>query len=775
VNLARLVFRLLLGRRLAVTQGKRTVGGLHGEVRIHRDRYGIPLIEADDARDGAFAIGFCQGQDRSFQLELLLRLARGTVSVMAGPAALPVDRLARRIGFHRAAAQQLPLLDADIREFLSAYSEGVQAGRSVGSSRPAHEFSLLDVAPTPWTPTDTLALTKMLSFTLCSNWDAELVRLKVLSSDGPEALKALDATYPEWQPVAVPVAEKAGRAVDRLAEDLAAFFAVVGPGGGSNNWVIAGSKTATGRPLLACDPHLDASHPAHWYLLSLRTPREQLCGASFLGGPVVLVGHNGHVAWGLTAGLVDNTDLFLEEIGEDGVSVRQADGFVACEVLEEVIGVKGGEPVRERVLITPRGPLVSPALVETNQALSLRATWLDPLPLTGFFRIAHVRTVEEFRAAFTHWPVSAQNLVCADVSGDIGYQLVGRAPVRRKGHGLIPLPGRDPDAGWLIEPVPYDDMPHLKNPSCGYIATANTRPTPEGHGPYLGSDFIDGYRLTAITRALAARDDWNVAATMALQMDQHAPAWQEMREAVLASPANANTLSLLRAWDGDVAAESQAVAVYELFLAEMIVRVARAKAAKSWRWIVGGGLSPVTPYNFGCFRRTGHLVRLLREQPPGWFALPWPEVIADALNHAAFQVMGAANRRRGCAWGKLRPLVMYHPLSKAPGRRGRTMAAIFNLGPVPCGGDCDVINQAAAMPFDPLAPSDNIPSLRVVMDVGAWHNSRFVLPGGQSGNPLSPHYADLFTLWQKGEGVPIAFTPEEVKAATVQTLELTPE
>jgi penicillin G amidase len=252
-----------------------------------------------------------------------------------------------------------------------------------------------------------------------------------------------------------------------------------------------------------------------------------------------------------------------------------------------------------------------------------------------------------------------------------------------------------------------------------------------------------------------------------------------MREAVLSAPARepaaAEALALLRGWDGVASAGSPAAAVYELFVAEMVRRVAQAKAPRSWRWVVGAALSPVTPYNFGCFRRTGHLVRLLRERPAGWFDRPWPEEVADALG-VVVGVLAAAfgPDRRRWAWGEVRPLVLHHPLARKPGRLGQALARVFNLGPVPCGGDCDVINQAAVLPLAPLAPADNIPSLRAVFDVGAWHNSRFVLPGGQSGNPLSPHYGDLFALWQRGEGVPIAFTPEEARAAAVETLELLP-
>ncbi|MFM7150993.1 MAG: penicillin acylase family protein, partial [Gemmataceae bacterium] len=517
----------------------------------------------------------------------------------------------------------------------------------------------------------------------------------------------------------------------------------------------------------------------HWYLASLSSPAEHVAGATFVGGPLFLVGHNEKAAWGLTAGLVDNTDLFMEDIGPDGRSVRQGDSYQPCHVMEEVIEVKGSAPVTESVLITPRGPIISPGLHETSQALSLRATWLDPLPVTGLFRIHQVGSFEEFRAAFRHWPVAAQNMVYADTSGTIGWQLIGRAPVRKKGHGTLPQHGADPGAGWRDDPVPFEEMPSLENPPSGFVATANNRPQPEGVGPFLGVDFIDGYRYQAIHDALGQRRDWTVEDTLALQMNQQAMAWVEMRDFVLSArgsdPDTRLALRLLGEWDGHLGGDSIPAAVYELFLSEMFTRITRAKAPNSWRWLLGANLSPITRFNFTLFRRTGHLIRLLRQRPAGWFSHPWEQEIAQALGEAVRRLRAhrGADQHRW-KWGEVRPLVMHHLLSRAPGKMGRAFAAIFNLGPFPCGGDADVINQAGIEPLTPFAKADNIASMRAVFDVGAWENCRFTLPGGQSGNPLSPHYGDLFPLWQKGQGVPIAFTAEEVEQARQKTLILRP-
>jgi penicillin amidase len=773
VNFPRLLLRLL-GRRLPVTQGTCTVAGLHAPLRLHRDRWGIPHIEAANDTDACFGMGFCHGQDRAFQLEILLRVVRGRLAELLGSAALGVDRLSRRIGFYRTAVAGLPFFPAELREKLEAYVRGINAAQAAGLPRRPHEFVLLRARPTPWEPADCLGVVKILSFTLASNWDVELARLHILEKDGPEALKALDPAYPKWLPVTAPPGRPAGPVLDHLAEDLSAFLAVARSGGGSNNWAVAGARTATGRPLLANDPHLHPTLPAHWYLLQARTPTWAVAGATFLGGPAVLSGHNGRAAWGVTAGMVDNTDLFIEEIGPDGASVRQGDGFVPCEVLDEVIAVRRGPSVTERVLLTPRGPIVTPAFDSPGPALSLRATWLDARPTEGLMRLQWMGSFDDLHLRLGPWPATTQNIAYADTSGAIGWKLVGQAPRRRKGWGTLPLPGWDLSAGWEDDLVPPEEMPHVLNPECGFVATANNQPLPDGVGPYLGYDWLDGYRAASISRNLAARTDWDVASTQALQMDRRSLAWEELREAVLSAPATdpctKKALELLRGWDGRVEADSPAAAVYEFFLVEMFGRVARAKAPRSAHYVLGGRVNPLMAFNFFCYRRTGHLARLLREQPAGWFARSWPEEVAEALA-AAVRLLRSRRGDNSAAWGwgHLRPMTLRHML----GRTG-PLGRIFNLPPVPFGGDADVINQGSVLPLDPLGNADNIASLRVVIDVGAWENSRFGLPGGQSGNPCSPHYDDLFELWLRGEGVPIAWTPEEVRAATQQTLELTP-
>jgi len=261
-------------------------------VLIRRDSFGIPHIEAGDDADAWYALGFCQGQDRAFQLEGLLRVVRSTLAEIAGSDSLPVDRLSRRIGLRASAEVQMSVLDGDVRSVLEAFARGVTDGAVLGVRCKAHEFSLLRAAPTPYEAVDALAVVKLISLVLASNWDVELARLKILQGDGPEALKALDPRYLDQHLVSSPPGARAGAAIDRLADDLRVFQEAAGKGGASNNWAIAPSRTATGRPLLANDPHLAPSLPPHWYLAHIRTPEWSVAVASFVGVPAFPVGHN---------------------------------------------------------------------------------------------------------------------------------------------------------------------------------------------------------------------------------------------------------------------------------------------------------------------------------------------------------------------------------------------------------------------------------------------------------------------------------------------------
>lgn len=772
VNLPRLAFRAA-GKRLPTAEGTLTVEGVSAPVEIRRDRFGIPHVEAADDADAWFGVGFCHGQDRTFQIETRLRIVRGTLAALLGPAGLPLDRLSCRIGFRHYAEAAVEELSPGHRLLAEAYARGVTMGGTVGLKRRPHEYALLRARPTPYRAADALGYMALFTFAMASNWDVELARLKVLTLDGPGALAALDPAYPEWQPASDRPGEATGQAADRVADDAALLAAAIGLGGASNNWAIAPARTRTGRPVLANDPHLSPMLPPYWYLLHVTTPEWSLAGASLPGAPAMAAAHNGHLAWGVTAGLIDNTDFFLEEVGPDGASVRRGDRFVPCKVRTEVIEVHGRVPEVIEVLVTDRGPLVGPAFLGEVGNLSMSATWLKPRSLGALFELGRARTPEDLRRAFDGWNSVPLNVAYADSRGSIGWQLIGAAPVRRRGWGAVPLPAWDETTGWEPDPVPFADLPHLADPASGYVATANNLPS--ATGPHLSCDFLDGYRVARISEALAARTDWDVPAALALQMDCLSKPWQEMREIVLhaaaGDPGLARLAALLGDWDGRVSAGSPAAAVFEFLVAEMSNRVARARAPRSAEWALGRGFVSLIPINSFIVRRVGHLVRLLREQPPGWFPEGWEEELRRALRAVGDRLTSRYGPDPArWAWGALRRLTFRHPVSER-----KPLGRIFDLGPYPWGGDTNTVSPAVVDPADPTAnPDAAVASMRMAIDLGEWELSRFVLPGGQSGNPFSPHYADQMPLWLKGDALPIAWSPEAVARATRHTLVLNP-
>ncbi len=611
---------------------------------------------------------------------------------------------------------------------------------------------------------DVLAFLGLQALALAGNWDTELARLQILLADGPDALAKVEPTYGDWLPVVTPVGATAGAALGRLVADVSALRDLVGGSGGSNAWAITGIRTASGAPILANDPHLAPAVPPPWYLAHLRTPTGRSAAPRSLavrpsrpGSTVTPHGAS------LPAAATRRTSSGRSWTRPAMLRVDPK-GLDPVQRIDEEIAVRGGASVHEEVLVTPRGPIVSGLLDGVGTALSLRATWLEPVPVRGFLDVHRARDFDTFRHAFRGWPGPALNVVYADRDGHIGWQLIGTLPQRRSGNGVLPAPAWGP--GWEDEHLPFEALPHALDPEAGFITSANNVPRSDSADlPFLGVDWLDGYRAARIVEALAAKDEWDVAATMDLQNDVTSLPWGELRDLVLAMPGDQAVrpaLDLLRAWDGAVTASSPAASVYELFITELAAAMARSDAPSGWRWAVGGGFGePVPRTSFGA-RIVSQLVSRLR-------AGDGHDLIAPALAATVTTLRSRfGDDPAGWAWGRVRPLRLLHPI----GARGPFDR--LNLGPVPLGGDTNTVAQAGVLPLDPTANPAAIANHRTVFDLGNPELSRFVLAGGQSGNPLSPHYGDLFELWQRGEGVPMPWSHAAVVAATTDRLLLRP-
>jgi len=758
-----------LGSRRPQTRGVIRVAGPRAQIAIGRDRVGIPHVDASSDADAWFGLGFCHGQDRAFQLEILLRAGRGTLSEMAGAATVPIDRLSRTLGFHRVASVQVDRLYDEIRSQIDAYVAGINA--AIGATPNPHELALLRRGRTAWTADDVLAFAGLQALALGGNWDTELARLQILLTDGPAALEALDTPYAAWQPAVAPVGATAGASLGRLASDVTRLRDLVGGAGASNAWAVDGSRSASGAPILANDPHLAPTVPAPWYLAHLTTPDWSVAGASFVGSPTFPSGHNGRVAWGITAACTDSADLFWEQLDLEAGSARGPEGPEPIERRTERIEIRGREADELEVVVTARGPIVTDVLDGVSTALSLRATWLEPVPVRGLLDVHRAGDVATFRELFADWPGPSLNVVFADAGGHIGWQLVGTLPHRAGASGTIPQPAWEPAAAWQTPHLPFDAMPHCVDPEAGFVVSANHAPRADApDAPFLGVDWLDGWRAARIVESLESRVDWTVEAFGLLQTDLTAVAWRDLRAAVLAAEpstdAGREAIALLAAWDGVLSVDAAAASVYELTLAELATAEARRLAPESWRWALGGGFGDAVPRTTFGARFVSRLVTSLRDDPGEGGA----HDIGAALDRAAARLVAHVGPDRSrWAWGEARPLRLLHAFGTQ-----RPLDRMLNLGPVPLGGDANTVAQAGVLPLDPLGNPAAIANHRMVIDLGDVERSRFVLAGGQSGNPLSPRYADLFNLWQAGEGVPIAFGHEAVVAATVDELLLRP-
>lgn len=765
----RRLLRALLGARRPQTHGTRRVDGVTAPLEILRDSHGVPTVLASSDADAAVGLGFCHGQDRGFQLETLARVVRGELAALIGGEGVAIDRLSRRVGFARDTDAALAQTAPRNRAWVEGYTAGINAALAA-TPRP-HELALLRAEPTRWQPGDVVAVGRLLAFLMPGNWDQELARLAILTADGSEAVVTLDGAYPAEAPAHDRPGVPAGALVDGLARDLEAFARTVGLGGGSNAWALAGARTASGRPVLASDPHLRPQVPAHWYLAHVHAPDGAVAGASLVGAGLVLAGHNGHGAWGPTVAPVDTSDFFLEDIDADGA--RRGDRREPVATRTEVIEVRGADPVEIEVRETSHGPVLTPELAGVEQAVALRAGWLAPHPLDAF-DLHRARSLDDVRAAFADWAGATLNLVWADTSGTIGWQVVGRAPRRRGGHhGTVPAAGWDPEAGWEPEGVPTAELPGVTDPPGGFVVSANHLPTADPEAPWLGRDWLDPDRARRIEMVLSRRHDWDADGCGALQRDVTTLAWWDLRDHVLAATPTTHDArigwDLLAQWGGQVRAGSPAATVFELLAAELWQRLVAAVAPRAARWASGAGMTALLPGSYFPKLRYRRLVQLAREDG-GPFAGRWDDEIADALGAVVRRLRAAHGPDpRDWAWGRVRSWHVPHAFG---GRR--PLSWLFDLGPLPGEGDLTTPAQHGVDAADPTAVPTVHPSLRAVIDVGDWAASRFALPGGQSGNPASPHYDDQLPAYLAGGGVTVAWGEAEARARARAELRLTP-
>ncbi len=787
-------FYVYLRQSLPQTHGDIRLAGLRAPVEILRDRYGIPHIFAGTLEDASFALGFVHAQDRLWQMEMNRRIASGRLAEIVGPGALDSDRFLRTLGVRRSAAANLQTLDTETRQLLEAYAAGVNAFIASDPVLPP-EFWLTGTRPEPWTPVDSIAWMKMMAWDLGGNWRNELLRMRLAKTVPLARIHELLPPYPgEPVPViadlkelyssmdrdAVRLAEKGGQnnisrrkcCSDPLFHD--------NEGLGSNNWVVSGARSASGKPLLANDPHLGLTAPPVWYFAHLSAPGLNVIGATLPGVPGVILGHNGRIAWGFTNTGPDVQDLYIEKLDAAG-GYLAPEGARAFQVVEETIKVKGAESEQLRVRISRHGPVISDVM-RTAQELAPRGhviafAWTaladDDRSMQATLKFARAREWEGFLAAARDFHSPQQNIVYADIEGNIGFVAAGRVPHRRFGNdlkGMAPAPGWQAKYDWAGY-IPFEQLPRSFNPADGAIVTANHRITPPGYPHFISSDWQPPYRAERIQQLLDATPKHDVPSFARIQADVVSLAMRELLPKMLAtrprSEGARKALALLAKWDGAMAPERTEPLIAWAWWRELTRAIYADELGDAFRqnWLaravfLGNVLSGDAQHARWCDDVRTPAVETCEEV----LALSLDAALADlARRHGA-----DPSRWR---WGEAHAARHEHrPFGRQP-----LLARFFDIS-VASPGDTYTVNVGRNNLNDEAQPFANrhAASLRAIYDLSNLENSLYIHSGGQSGNILSDHYEAFTKAWAKNEYIPMRAARKTLDAEPHQLLRLVP-
>lgn len=722
-------------------EGSITVAGLHGPVTIRRDADGVPHVRAGTARDAFFAQGFAHAQDRLFQLELNRRRALGRSAEWLGPAAFPADALARRLGMEAASRRDAAALDAPAQDMIAAYAAGVNAFLASGAPLPL-EYTLLGATPEPWEGWHCIAVMRRLGLLMGSVW-FKLWRAAALPVAG-EATTSLRYDDGGADAFILPPGAEGARwraALSDLAPAVAALLEAAeadATGGGSNNWVVSGRLTDTGRPVLAGDPHRVFELPNMYVQTGLSCPDFDVIGLTVPGVPgFPHFAHNGQVAWCVTHTFADIHDLYLERFDAEGARTEFRGAWLPVHRRVETVAVRGEAPREVEIIETHHGPVIC-GEPSRGTALALKSVQFaetdrsfDCLP-----RLLTAPSVAALFEATRGWGLIDHNLVAADAAGGTGFLLRARVPRRGRENGWLPVPGwtgAHEWQGWIA----HEEMPQVLDPAPGLLVTANNRVVPDDHPDYLCTDCHPPYRAARIQELLqepARRSVEGAAGIHADTLSVIAQLFQErLARLPTPSPAAARLREVLLAWDGRMEAASEAASAYIALRLALTRRLAEASglgALAGHAWLSPApGVAPLTQL-WWC------LPRLLREDDARLLGgLSWESALAEALEQVAAAPPAAT-------WGEAHRPRFTHPLSPL----FPWAAPVLDPPAQPLAGDGDTV-QANGL-IAPAGPAAAYGALaRYAFDVGDWENSRWVVFLGASGHPASPHYADQHADW----------------------------
>ena len=744
---------LYLRQSLPKLEGEIRLSGLAAAVEVLRDRHGIPHIYAASLEDAHFALGFVHAQDRLWQMEMNRRIGSGRLAEVLGAGALEVDRFMRTLGLRRVAEENLRHYDAETRRLLDAYAAGVNAFLAERPVLPP-EFWLLDVTPEPWSAVDSIVWTKVMAWDLGANMRAELLRLRLSQTLPLERIQELLAPYPGDAYPRIPDLKALYSGMEKTPAPNP-VFSESGSLGASNSWAVSGARSASGKPLLAADPHLGLTAPPVWYFAHLHAPGLDAIGGTLPGVPAVLVGRNERIAWGLTSTGADVQDLYLEQL--DG----------SFNEHEEVIRVKGGADERLVVRSSRHGPLLTDASRHAPRGYALALAWTalapDDLTMQAAVRLSRARNWSDFLAAARALHAPPQSASYADVDGNIGFIAAGRVPLRKRAndlHGLAPAPGWDARYDWNGY-IPFEQLPRALNPPGGTLILANHKVTPPKYPHSITHEWQPPYRARRIEELLSQNEKHDLASFKRMQADAVSIAVRELLSKFTAAQGDHPIVKKLAAWDATMSTDR----AEPLIMAAWWREFARALYADELGGAFQANWSARAVFLNNVLSGQSHWCDDVRTRQ----SESCEELLAASLDKA----LADLKKRYGDEWKWGEAHVARH--RHRPFTREPRLARIFDIR-VPSAGDAYTVSAGAVDFNDEAEPFANrhAPSLRAVSDLADPQASVFIHSGGQSGNPLSAHYRSFAAAWARGEYVPMVTERRRLEADGAQRLVLTP-
>jgi penicillin amidase len=769
--------------------------GLHAPIDIVRDAEGVPHIYAKSTDDAYFALGFVHAQDRLWQMELNRRIPAGRLAEILGPGAADTDRFLRTLGVRRNAEKILENLAPDTRAALDAYARGVNVYLENRKGPLPPEFLITGApSPAPWQAVDSIGWQTMMAWDLGANWTQELLRMRLSQK---LSLAQINEFLPPYPGDSLPQTQDYTRLYRELAgttQQLTAVAAIAPPslvdGMGSNNWVVSGALSETGKPLLANDPHLDLSAPALWYFAHLSAPGLNVIGGTLPGIPTVVLGRNDRIAWGFTNTAPDVQDLYIERINPaDRTQYQTPDGWASFRTRTETIKVKGQPDVTLQVSESRHGPVISGALPIAGRAgldahkyvVSFAWTALRPddLTLQAGMRANHARNWQEFVDALKDFSTPQQNIVYADVDGNIGFIAPGRVPVRKPDNdlkGLAPAPGWDARYDWAGF-IPFDELPRQYNPVSQRVVTANQKIVGPDYPHFLTSEWTLPYRANRINQLLDAKQKHSMNSFAAIQGDDVSLAAQELLPLVLQTVPKSGrakaALDMLRGWDGSMVENRPEPLIFNAWIREAsreIFADELGDALMKDYWEQHNVHQPMVDV----LKNKGGQGRWCADVSKG--AAGAGQTCAALLANSLDAALAGLEQRYGSEmatwrWGDAHVALSAHrPFGKVA-----LLSRFFDIR-VPSPGDTYTVNVGHYNLRDDNDPFVNhhAASLRALYDLSDPENSRFIQSTGQSGNVFSPLYRNLSQRWEEVAYIPMKTRRADVEKNRIGTLTLTP-